>query len=158
MKFGKISGDAVQKYQIKVRAAMPSSVERASDAANITEKHETLNTLHIIYSNRLQKEGTKRKPEKQHHFSNSLLNIKLSKFKDHGPATDNYSFQGDFEKCCLKFMPTVMLADLLKNYFLEDPALLLVRSVADKQDIWSKRCIWKRKNNAYKEASRSEQF
>ena len=108
---------------------LPVSGERPSNVANITKRYETLNMLHRIYNNKLQEEGTKRELEKQHHFNNSLLNIKLSKFKDYDSATDDHLFQGNFEKCSLKFAPNLMLADLLNNNFLKDPALPLVKSV-----------------------------
>ena len=47
-------------------------------------------------------------------------------------------FQTNFEKLHLKDTPSDLLPDLLKNNFLENPALLLVKDVYDIDDIWSR--------------------
>ena len=74
--------------------------------------------------------------EKQSKFNNLSLNIKLSKFRGYNSPVDIFTFQRDFEKLYLKSTPKSMLSDLLKNNFLEDPALSLVKSVNDIAEIW----------------------
>ena len=49
---------------------------------------------------------------------------------------DVYTFQMEFEKLYTKATPKKMLSDLLKYNYLEDPALALVKSVEDIEEIW----------------------
>ena len=92
--------------------------------------------LQGIYSDKLYKEISKRELEKQSKFNSLSLNIKLSKFRGYNSHVDIFTFQRDFEKLYLKSTPKSMLSDLLKNNFLEDPALSLVTSVNDIAEIW----------------------
>ena len=71
-------------------------------------------------------------------FNASSLNIKLSKFKGYESSVDIYTFQNNFEKIYEGSTPIKMLPDLLKNNFLEDPSLSLVKSVDDIAEIWQR--------------------
>ena len=66
------------------------------------------------------------------------MNIKLPKYKGYGSTLDIYAFQNTFEKIHLKSTPKSLLPDLLKNNFLEPPALNLVSNVTDIDEIWSR--------------------
>ena len=110
--------------------------KRRVTTMNLTQRYETLLMLQRIYSDKLFKEISKRELEKQSAFNNLSLNIKLSKFRGYNSPVDIFTFQRDFEKLYLKSTPKSMLPDLLKNNFLEDPALSLVKSVNDIAQIW----------------------
>ncbi|MEM7375655.1 MAG: hypothetical protein AAF587_44090, partial [Bacteroidota bacterium] len=58
------------------------------------------------------------------------------KFKGYESSFDIYTFQRDFEKLHIKSTPSSLLPDLLKNNYLEGPALTLVKGVDDIQEIW----------------------
>ena len=89
--------------------------------------------LQGIYSDKLYKEISKRELKKQSKFNRLSLNIKLSKFRGYNSHVDIFTFQRDLY---LKSTAKSMLSDLLKNNFLEDPALSLVKSVNDIAEIW----------------------
>ena len=67
--------------------------------------------------------------DKQKQFKESNLNIKLAKFRGYASSTDIYTFQKDFEKLYLHRTPKSLLPDLLKNNYLDEPALSLVKPV-----------------------------
>jgi len=68
----------------------------------------------------------------------SSLKIKLSKLKGYSSSTDIYSFQNDFEKLHLRTTPKYLLRDLLRNNFLDEPALSLVKGIVDIDSIWER--------------------
>ena len=96
--------------------------KRRLTTTNLTQRYETLFMLQGIYCDKLYKEISKRE------FT--------SKFRGYNSPVDIFTFQRDFEKLYLKSTPKSMLSDLLKNSFLEDPALSLVKSVNDIAEIW----------------------
>ena len=90
------------------------------------------------YLKTLKGEVETREIDKLEAFETSLLNIKLPKFKDYSSTMDIYTFQDLFEKIHLKSTPKVLLPDLLKNNYLENPALSLIRHVDNIEEIWSR--------------------
>ena len=64
------------------------------------------------------------------------LNIKIPEFKGYDSTLDIYTFKSKFEKVHLKDTPMHLLPDLLKNNFLEGPALLVVNDLQDINEIW----------------------
>ena len=97
----------------------------------LTDRYEKLKSSIHIYSITVTLEFDKRDLEKDKLFKESHLNIKLSKFKGYNSYTDIYSFQRNFEKLHLRVTPMYLLPDLLKNNFLDEPALSLVKSLDD---------------------------
>ena len=83
-------------------------------------------------------EVTSRKLDKDLHYNKSHLNIKLDKYCGFESSTDFYRFRDNFEKIYLQSTPTKFLPDLLKNNFLAELALTLVRSIDDIDDIWAR--------------------
>ena len=63
------------------------------------------------------------------------FNIKLPKFKGYDSQIEIYTFQLEFEKIYLRSAPKRMLADVLKNNHLNDPALSLVKAEKDIDEI-----------------------
>ena len=72
---------------------------------------------------------SKKELSKEELFRRSSPNIKLQKFKGYESLVDIYTFKKEFEKVYIKSSPKRLLADVLKNNFLEDLALSLVNEV-----------------------------
>ena len=66
------------------------------------------------------------------------LNINLSKFGGYDSEMDIYTFQYEFEKLHLRTTPKKMLSDLLKYNYLDEPALSLVKSLDNIDEMWSR--------------------
>ena len=91
-----------------------------------------------LYEKFIQQETIERELEKEKSFQISSVNIKLHKFKDYASEMDIYSFQSEFEKLYLKSTPRKMLPDLLKYNHLAEPALSLVKSLDDIDEMWTR--------------------
>ena len=76
-----------------------------------------------------------REIDKETLFQESKLNIKLGKYKGYDSVTDIYSFQDDFHIAYTRTTPKRLMADLLKNNHLAEPAISLVKSVDDINEI-----------------------
>ena len=90
---------------------------------------------HIFH---LKEETEKRELDKQHLINESKLNIKLQKFKGYDSSIDIYTFQSEFEKLYLRTTPKRLLPDLLKNNFLEEPALSIIKSEDNIDELWKR--------------------
>ena len=104
----------------------------------INQRYKVLIKFKNNYIELLQQEVAKREIKKKEKFQNSNLNIKLSKFCGYGSTTDIYTFQSEFEEIYLQSTPSNLLPDLLKNNLLADPALTLVKSVDNIDEIWKR--------------------
>ena len=91
-----------------------------------------------IYEASLKLQMKKRELDKEKSFQASALNIKLQLFKGYASDLDIYTFQMEFEKLYSKATPEKMLPDLLKNNYLADPALSLVKSPDEIDEIWTR--------------------
>eukprot|EP00794_Sanderia_malayensis_P016337 gene16337-17974_t len=80
----------------------------------------------------------KREVLKHKSFNEMKLNIDLKKFSGYDSAIDIYSFKSNFEKLHLRNTPKKLLADLLTNNYLSDPALSLVKGVSEIDVIWDR--------------------
>ena len=99
-------------------------------------KYVKLNGAKMKFIDSINKEFLSRELDKDQ--SNKHINIKLEKFFGYESSTDFYSFRTNFKKLHLKTTPTRHLPDLLKNNFLGDPALTLVRSLDNIEEIWAR--------------------
>jgi len=108
------------------------------DIENLNVRYGKVTKIKDSYIKLIKEEVIQREIDKKAIFNASTLNIKLAKFKGYNSSTDYYTFKSDFEKLYLKTTPRSMLHDLLKNNFLEDQALLLVKNVDDIDDIWDR--------------------
>ena len=105
---------------------------------DVEERYENLLSIRDLYVMQLKDMISERELEKHDLFNEAHLNIKLSKFSGYGSQTDVYTFQCDFEKLYLRTTPKRVLSDLLKNNFLGDSALLLVKNEDDINEIWKR--------------------
>ena len=111
---------------------------KAGDIELLCKRYEKLVLIKNVYTSNVNEEMKIREVDKKKEFNASLLNIKLSKYKGYESKHDIYTFQSEFEKLYLKSTPVSLLPDLLKNNFLEDPALLLVKNVDNMEEIWKR--------------------
>ena len=74
---------------------------------------------------------------KQQLFNESKLNIRLEKFSGYDDCVDFYTFKTDFNKLYERSTPNHLLPDLLKNNYLKEPALSMVKSLKDINQIWA---------------------
>ena len=92
---------------------------------DIKQKYDDVVKSKENYVTDLKKAIAERDLDKEDIFKESTLNIKLSKFKGYGSATDIYTFKSDFEKLYLRATPKRLLPDLLKNNYLDGSALYI---------------------------------
>ena len=104
----------------------------------LIDEYNTVMSTKQVYIKSLQTEVELREIDKEDLFNASSLNIKLPKFNGYSSPIDVYSFQSEFNKLYQKTTPKKLQADLLKNNFLEDSALSLVKSVTDIDEVWSR--------------------
>ena len=110
--------------------------ERQNDIQSISKHFDKLSMLKKNYSKMLDDAVIEREPDKLNNFNKQLLNIKLQPFAGYDSNIDFYTFKSNFEKVHLQSTPSCLLPDLLKNNFLVDPALTLVKSLDDIDQIW----------------------
>ena len=112
--------------------------EREFSLININHEFEKLFTLKKQFIMKLDEEIAERDIEKDRNFNRLKLNIKLDKFTGYDCTTDYFTFRSYFEKIHLKSTPKRLLPELLKNNFLADQALTLVRNLDDIDMIWER--------------------
>ena len=101
-------------------------------------KYDNLIRLKDLYSTFVKNEVQEREVLKENSFKTSYLNIKLEPFSGYNSSLDIFSFQEQFEKLYSKSTPSKMLPDLLKNNYLADPALSLVKRLTNLAEIWAR--------------------
>eukprot|EP00111_Clytia_hemisphaerica_P012395 TCONS_00036386-protein len=104
----------------------------------LLERYDHLTSLKSVYIRDLNKEIDDRQVYKQKLFSESNLNIKLEKFSGYSDSIEIYTFKSKFEKLHLKTTPKHLLADLLKNNYLKEPALSCVKTQDGIDEIWDR--------------------
>ena len=113
-----------------------TSMEHKMD--EIMQRYRKIIKLKESYSQCIDNEMRNREITKQELFNESKLKINLPKFSGYESKIDIYTFQSKFMKVHKRATPTRMMADVLKNNLLERPALSLVRSVTDIDEIWKR--------------------
>ena len=103
---------------------------------SMTNQYNDLIQHKDSYEAFLQNEILEREISKEKTFQIASLNIKLTKFSGYDSEMDIYTFQCEFDKLHLKSTPKKMLSDLLKYNYLEDPALSLVKSLDNIDEMW----------------------
>ena len=87
---------------------------------------------------KLKNEISDREIDKHQQFKEKILNIKLAKFSGLNSPRDYYTFKDEFEKLHLRATLKTMLPELLRNNYLEDPALSLVKNIQNIDEIWKR--------------------
>ena len=127
-----ISKMLMELYEKSINEEMNKVVDQ------LNKRYEVLLKLKSIDVKKVNDEMKAREIDKKKAFNTSLLNIKMSKFKGFESNCDVYTFKTQFEKLYLKSTPVELLPDLIKNNFLENPALLLVKNCETMDEIWSR--------------------
>ena len=109
-----------------------------SEVDGIIQSYHEVCALKNEYVTTIEQEASTNEVLKQQKFQSSKLNIKLQKFKGYESDIDIYTFQSDFEKLHKKSTPSSVLPDLLKNNYLDGPALSLVKGIDKIDEIWTR--------------------
>ena len=144
------SDDAISKrrdkfpHQQRQLDTLSRSLSNLLDAApgkdsltDIEQRYDDLIKLKSVYTKSLDSVVKAREIDEKKAFNKSKLKMKIPPFKGYD-GIDIYTFQTTFEKVYLEDTPSHLLPDLLKNNYLENPALLLVKDVHDIDDIWKR--------------------
>ncbi|MCH2405591.1 MAG: hypothetical protein MK200_05295 [Nitrosopumilus sp.] len=116
---------------------IPDTVpDKALKITNTTTRYNALVKNYAKFKINLQNEVDKRELKKEETFKVSMLKIHLPKFKGYESTMDIYTFQEKFENLCLKSTPKRLLPELLKNNYLEGPALDHVKRLTIIDEIW----------------------
>ena len=102
------------------------------------EKYKKFLVVKDKYISNVRKTSEEKEFDKEKKFKEASLNIKLGKFSGYNSNKDLYTFKDEFEKLYLRQTPSRMLPDLLKNNFLDGPALTLVKHVDEMDEIWKR--------------------
>ena len=109
-----------------------------ADIKDVTDKYNELCKTKEIYFQFVKKQVEIRELTKQDLFKEGKLKINLAKFYGYDSKLDYYTFKQDFEKLCKRTTPKQLLPDVLKNNYLDGPALALVHSLTDIDEIWDR--------------------
>ena len=126
------------KFQQFLETIPTDFTNSANVIAETKKQYDNLLKEKDRYENFIQHELCEREIEKGKSFQVSSLNIKLEKFSGYHSDMDIYTFQREFEKLHTKCTPKKMLSDLLKYNYLSNPALAMVKSVQNIDDIWER--------------------
>lgn len=125
-----------EKYEEILKS--PITAETFIMVKDMGERYVKLDSRRHRYIQAVNDEISTRKLDKDLHYNKEHLNIKLDKFHGYDSSVDYYTFKDNFEKLYLQSTPAKFLPDLLKNNFLSEPALTLVRSINDIDEIWKR--------------------
>ena len=126
----------VESLAIKFKELLKIPSSKIENIEEMKEEYRRLLEMKQTYTDNLHQELTVREIEKKASFNSAEINIKLPVFKGYNSELDIYTFQTTFEKLYSESTPKSLLADLLKNNFLGDPASILVKSVDNIREIW----------------------
>ena len=126
------------KFQ-KCLETIPDDYEDKDTYINLmSTQYNNLVQYKETYEKFIQNEIREREISKEKSFQMTSLNINLSKFGGYDSEMDIYTFQYEFEKLHLRTTPKKMLSDLLKYNYLDEPALSLVKSLDNIDEMWSR--------------------
>ena len=113
-------------------------LEQEEAIRKLTADCQHLITQKNKYCTFIKEECGRRELSKEESFKTSNLNIILQKFRGYESSADICTFRSEFEKVYSRSTPRRILPDVLKNNFLEDPALSLVKSLDNINEIWKR--------------------
>ena len=132
-KFDKIADN----YKEVLRSPI-ADADKLFDIKTIKEQYENLSDLKQVFAKSLDEEIEDQEIDKTKRFNKAQLNIKLDRFGGYDSNTDFYTFKTNFEKLHLQSTPRKLLPDLLKNNYLAEPALTLIKTLDDIDTIWTR--------------------
>ena len=129
-------GKAANKYENILQTPLKEH-EVLIEVKEVGEQYELMMKMKAMYISKLDTLLHSRDVYRQKLFSESKLNIRLEKFSGYTDTIDFYTFKSDFNKVHERSTPKHLLPDLLKNNYLKDPALSMVKTLNDIDAIWS---------------------
>ena len=108
-----------------------TNAEMLVNIRTVGEQFEKLSKLKRKFTQSLNNEIENQEVDKTRRFNKTQLSIKLEPFSGYDSKSDFYSFRLNFEKLHVQSTPRKLLPDLLKNNYLSEPALTLVKSIND---------------------------
>ena len=131
--------DQLSKKFQKCLETIPDDFDDKEEViSTLTLQYDELIAHKESYEKFIQSEIQEREISKEKTFQVSSLNINLSKFNGYDSEMDIYTFQREFEKLHVKSTPKKMLSDLLKYNYLAEPALSLVKSLDNIDEMWKR--------------------
>ena len=129
---------SIEKLSVDLRNLIrdTTGTTKEEKVSRLQTKFEHLATKLRTHTQLVKKELSEREIDKLSSFKDSVLKINLSKFGGFDSKIDIYSFQTEFEKLHKRTTPSIYLPDLLRNNYLEDPALSIVKAETDINEIW----------------------
>lgn len=106
-----------------------------TDTEQLARRYEDFSLSFNNYEKLITDEISTKEVEKEKLFQETRLSIKLGKFLAYNSENDVYTFHDNFYKLYRRTTPRRLMPDLLKNNHLENPALSLVKSVDDIEEI-----------------------
>ena len=127
--------EEVIRIVIEILESASACPSKEREIHRIITRHKELTALKGNYMERLKNEINESEINKYQLFKEKMLNIKLVKFSGLNSSSDYYTFKDEFEKLHLRKNPKIMLPEPLRNNYLEDPALSLVKNIQNIDEI-----------------------
>ena len=113
----------MESISLMFRDIMQSEINNDDEnIENISEDYYLLITIKDACTKSMRKQEEDQELLKEESFPASILHIKLGKFIGYDSEIDIYTFQSNFQKIH-RAIPKGLLPDLLKNNYLDGPAL-----------------------------------
>ena len=126
------------KFQKCLETIPDDYEEKDENIESMTTQYNELVLHKESYEKFVKNEIREREISKERSFQIATLNINLTKFSGYESEMDIYTFQYEFDKLHLRTTPKKMLSDLLKYNYLDEPALSLVKSLDNIDEMWSR--------------------
>ena len=124
------------KYKELLKLVPDREGVRRTKLDSLANDYDIMLNEHAKYQTLLQRESNAREINKEKKFQTSSLKINVPKFKGYDSSLDFYSFKDKFEQLHLQDVPERALPELLKNNYLEGPALESVKRLQTIREIW----------------------
>uniref|UniRef100_A0A7M6DQR2 Peptidase aspartic putative domain-containing protein n=1 Tax=Clytia hemisphaerica TaxID=252671 RepID=A0A7M6DQR2_9CNID len=124
--------------ELKVLIRDTTGTTKEPSVTMLQQKYSRLITSLQTFSTNVKKQLADREIDKLSTFKDSILKIKRQKFSGFDSKLDIYSFQTEFEKLHKRHTPRCYMPDLLRNNYLEDPALSIVKAETNIDEIWKR--------------------
>ena len=104
----------------------------------IIARYEELAALKGDYMEKLKNKTSESEIDKISYSKKKRINIKLAKISGISSSLGYYTFKNQFDKLHLRTALKTMLPELLRNNYLEDLVLSLVKNIQGIEDIWNR--------------------
>ncbi len=127
-----------QKFMELLSVVPDAKGSSDEDVSKFADQYEKLQVCMIKYQDKLHEEIKSRELDKEKNFKSSNLQIKLPKFKGYDSVLDIYTFKDKYDKLHSSSTPKRMMAEHIKNVYLEGSASDFVKRIDDIDEIWTR--------------------